>query len=374
MGLVGSLEDLSLTDVLQILGLSRKTGLLMLRSQHGDAALWFRDGRVLGAARKGGPADLRELVVRGGLLPAADVDRRVADAHARGISLEDALAEDVSDIDGHLERLRGAEIEQVVLMLFGWHSGEFSFEPGETPPDHVSSLLLRNGITGEYLAMEGARRHDELMQSNGSSSSRSAPNADASDELQFSGDENTDAAGIEAQEPAPVPDETTARVAAVAVDRIAERAVEQASPLPRVAIVIEPELPALDWLRETLAPAFSRIHAFQRSEQGVERLRQYLARGDVPAVLVSDRALADPASGALDALSLLERVRSLSPRAFTALVVDPDSTRPAPRGVDVRLVRPRDSDLVGGLSRGTRREQAARRLQDDLLHGASDEA
>jgi anthranilate/para-aminobenzoate synthase component I len=223
--------------------------------------------------------------------------------------------------------------------------------------------------------MEGARRHDELVQSRGPSSSQSAPNSDASDELQFSGDENTDAAaGVEAEQPAPVPDETTVRVAAVAVDRIAERAVEQASPLPRVAIVIEPELPALDWLRETLAPAFSRIHAFQRSEQGVERLRQYLARGDVPAVVVSDRALADPASGALDALALLERVRSLSPRAFTALVVDPDSTRPAPRGVDVRLVRPRDSDLVGGLSRATRREQAARRLQDDLLHGAADDA
>ena len=42
MSLVGSLEDLGLGDILQIVSLSRKSGLLLLRSDDGEGRIVFR--------------------------------------------------------------------------------------------------------------------------------------------------------------------------------------------------------------------------------------------------------------------------------------------------------------------------------------------
>ena len=70
MSLVGSLEDLGLGDIFQIVSLSRKSGLLLLRSDQGDSRIVFRDGLVRAAYVKGEPEDLRGLLVPGGFAAA----------------------------------------------------------------------------------------------------------------------------------------------------------------------------------------------------------------------------------------------------------------------------------------------------------------
>ena len=63
MSLVGSLEDLGLGDILQIISLSGKSGVLLLRSDRGEGRFIFRKGLIRGASFAGGPKDLRELGV-----------------------------------------------------------------------------------------------------------------------------------------------------------------------------------------------------------------------------------------------------------------------------------------------------------------------
>ena len=58
MSRVGSLEDLGLGDILQIITLSRKSGALLLRSDDGEGRLIFRDGLVCGARVKDRTPDL----------------------------------------------------------------------------------------------------------------------------------------------------------------------------------------------------------------------------------------------------------------------------------------------------------------------------
>ena len=62
MSLVGSLEDLGLGDILQIVSLSRKSGLLVLRSDAGEGRIVLHDGQVRAAFVKGEPEDLQALV------------------------------------------------------------------------------------------------------------------------------------------------------------------------------------------------------------------------------------------------------------------------------------------------------------------------
>ena len=60
MSLVGNLEDLSLGDILQIISLSQKSGVLALSGDNGTGRIVFRSGAVQAACLKGQPNDLRD--------------------------------------------------------------------------------------------------------------------------------------------------------------------------------------------------------------------------------------------------------------------------------------------------------------------------
>ena len=59
MSLIGSLEDLSLGDILQIISLSQKSGVLVIRTDDGAGRIVFRGGLVRGASTKDDPGGLR---------------------------------------------------------------------------------------------------------------------------------------------------------------------------------------------------------------------------------------------------------------------------------------------------------------------------
>lgn len=358
MSLVGSLEDLGLGDVLQILGLSRKTGLLHLRSEAGEGTLVFRDGRLMGALLKDGPADLHELVRRSGVVSGEELDAVAAEASENGISLEHALGERTALSEDRLEVLRAAAVESAVLAVFSWRTGEFCFEMREDEGLQASGLLLRMGLSAEYLAMEGARLADEATTPSPPPAFASDAAADDDADFMFSGEEGEDDLRPPAAVATPTPDEVVEAVVEhlddagetpSAAPLTASAAPEASTAAPAIRetplIVIEPDLATLEWAKTALASCFARLHAFQRPELGVARVRQYLARGERVAVLVSDRVPPDPLSGARSAAEILDRVKAQSPRAVTVLLGDGGVSGNGSR-VDLRLVRPPADDFV----------------------------
>lgn len=357
MSLVGSLEDLGLGDVLQILGLSRKTGLLHLRSEAGEGTLVFRDGRLMGALLKDGPADLHELVRRSGVVSSEALDAVAADANEHGMTLEQALGERTALSEDRLEMLRAAAVESAVLTVFAWRTGEFCFEMREDEGLQASGLLLRMGLSAEYLAMEGARLADEAGTPPPPAFSSEAAEAEDDDaDFMFSGEEpDADEAPVSPPPVAATPDEVVEAVVEHVDDpgetpleapfAVAPPAAGASSGALPPLILIEPDLPTLEWARESLSAVFPRVHAFQRPDLGVSRVRQYLARGERIAILVSDRVPPDPLSGARNASEILDRVKAQSSRALTALLGDGGISGNGSR-VDVRLVRPPANDFV----------------------------
>ena len=92
MSLVGSLEDLGLGDILQIIHLSRKSGTLWIRSSAGEGQIVFSAGLICGAFTKDGPADLRDLLLAGGSIARPDLEAASEEAAlARGRARGDPL-------------------------------------------------------------------------------------------------------------------------------------------------------------------------------------------------------------------------------------------------------------------------------------------
>ena len=161
MSLVGSLEDLGLGDILQIVSLSRKSGRLLLRSEEGEGRIIFCDGLVRAAFVKGEAEDLRGLLLGGGFITEEEFECAAEDALAHAVPIADILAETPNFSKERIDSLRREQVERSVFRMFGWKTGEFSFEIRDDVDDRDRELLLRTGINAQYITMEATRIGDE---------------------------------------------------------------------------------------------------------------------------------------------------------------------------------------------------------------------
>ena len=169
MSLVGNLEDLGLGEILQIVSLSRKSGVLSLQSKGRVGRIFFRNGQVTRATSSAYRQSLGEVLVGKGVIDldqlkmALAIQEREAFRELLGSILVRCFGVSPNDI----EEVVREQIEQAVYSLFVWSDGTFDFDLQETvaAPDNIRmdpmQFMLIEGLNPQYLAMEGTRIIDE---------------------------------------------------------------------------------------------------------------------------------------------------------------------------------------------------------------------
>ena len=61
----------------------------------------------------------------------------------------------------------------------------------------------------------------------------------------------------------------------------------EGEPDPTPIVVLDPDLPVLEWAKAALADDFERVHIFQKTELAIGRIRQYVLRGGSVATSLS---------------------------------------------------------------------------------------
>lgn len=157
MAIEGSLRELSIEDVLQLLSLADKTGVLMIRSDrlNDEAIVHFSNGDVVFAVRRRSTRRIGQLLVRVGkvtereLNAALEIQRTEPNRRVGETLIEiGAIARDV------IERQLRFQIEETMHELLAWKDGHFEFE-------ERTDIAKQPAVRIESLLMEGARRHDE---------------------------------------------------------------------------------------------------------------------------------------------------------------------------------------------------------------------
>ncbi|MEM7408962.1 MAG: DUF4388 domain-containing protein [Myxococcota bacterium] len=389
MSLVGSLEDLGLVDILQIVSLSRKSGALFLRCDRGEGRILLRDGLVQGAQIKGAPETLRALLIEQGLVDGIGFDCARERAEKEGLVLDVALEQECQLAEDQLNAVRREHVERSAMRMFTWRTGEFSFEIRDDFGDDDSALLLPAGLNTQYLAMEATRLGDETTRAD-EGEAELGDEMDLGDDMMFSGEEPI--AALEADEdpvagdpidelamasaqnadplddtvedlrgsdvpvectpaeatPVPVavesvesvasPESAEAPEAAQAVAAPSASAESQAPPAERIRILVavDPDLSSLEWLKASVEESFQQVHIFQQRDLAVERIRQYLVRGKTPMLVMSDPT----AKEQRDVELLVQRMRGLAPR-MPILALRPEGIEaPLPPGVHAAVFRP----------------------------------
>ncbi|HYH81714.1 MAG TPA: DUF4388 domain-containing protein [Longimicrobium sp.] len=160
MAIEGPLRELALTDVFQLLDLSRKTGVLTIRneSRQRPAIVRFDRGAVTSAALGEDHERIGHLLLRAGKVTEAQIEQaRVAQARTAGRPLGEILVEMGAVGAQDVRRQLRFQIEEAVFTLIQWKDGYFRFE--ESPAVQNGGVGVR--VPTESLLMEAARRVDE---------------------------------------------------------------------------------------------------------------------------------------------------------------------------------------------------------------------
>ena len=142
LSVVGSLEDLSFPDILQVVHLSRQSGTLILSDKEGERRVRFRHGLVCDASLGAGRPALDELLISKGLVAPAAVEPARARAAETGESLASALVGLGALSQETLDRIVREELRDLVRSFVLLQEGEFRFEVDETapPPEEAGGL------------------------------------------------------------------------------------------------------------------------------------------------------------------------------------------------------------------------------------------
>ncbi len=160
MAIEGPLRELGIEEVLQLLDLAHKTGVLSIRSNKlGDEAIvHFLRGTIVFAVRRRSPRRLGVLLIRAGRLTQRELERALEIQRTDpGRRLAEILL-DMGLVNGEeLERQLQFQIEETLYEVMSWDEGYFRFEDRNEIPQSGLNVAVKV----ESILMEGARRVDE---------------------------------------------------------------------------------------------------------------------------------------------------------------------------------------------------------------------
>jgi len=158
MALKGNLRDFSTTQILNLVNLARKTGLLTIQSQAGTARLYFREGKLIHAHMGSEDGHLAHVLLKAGKL--SPDQARTIQARAEGQSdkqlgllLMNAGYVTQEDI---VQSVKNYMLD-IVYTLFEWNEGQFQFDQDLLPSDDRIAVP----INLENVIIEGSRRIQE---------------------------------------------------------------------------------------------------------------------------------------------------------------------------------------------------------------------
>lgn len=160
MAIEGPLRELGIQDVLQLLELAQKTGVLTVRSErlNDEAIVHFSRGEIVFAVRRRSTRRLGQLLIRAGKMTRADLDRALEKQRTDPTKrLAEILLELGAVTEEELARQLRFQMEETIYELMSWEEGYFKFE--ERAEITQQRLLAR--VRVDSLLMEGARRMDE---------------------------------------------------------------------------------------------------------------------------------------------------------------------------------------------------------------------
>ncbi len=159
MALEGNIKDFGITDILQLIGMQKKTGILTLTSDEDTATLTFETGMVVAAEsyRKQESDLIGRALVAAELLSEKDLEKALALQKETGQKLGHIFIEEKIVRSEDLAAMIQLQVRETVYRIFDWQEGTYRFEQTSITYDKVNMVPL----SCEKILMEAMRIVDE---------------------------------------------------------------------------------------------------------------------------------------------------------------------------------------------------------------------
>ena len=160
MALEGTLKDFGLPDIVQLVGLQRKTGTLHLKSEGEAVKVIFEGGNIVAAESSiARPSDrIGNALVTQGAITQEQLNEALALQKQTMQRLGHVLISESMVSEETLRKAVEAQLFQVVFRLFRWREGDYSFET-QNSVDYERTGAVSLGA--DFVLMEGIRMVDE---------------------------------------------------------------------------------------------------------------------------------------------------------------------------------------------------------------------
>ena len=161
VGLSGQLEDFGISDVFQLIGQQRKTGILELKANAERAQIIFDQGLVVTAApiasRSNDIDPLADMMVRCGLLSRERADDASSACRSSAQTIVRFALERNWVVDGDAQRIEDLLTRDTIFEVLRWKKGSFDFRAQSVDHDKDPTSMLG----AEQILMDGLRMVDE---------------------------------------------------------------------------------------------------------------------------------------------------------------------------------------------------------------------
>jgi hypothetical protein len=160
VALEGTLRDFSFADILQLISLQRKTGVLTLKSDENVTTVSFVDGNIVGASTLSQHTEdlIGLILLKRGEVEEDDLQealqRQGETLQRLGRILIDHGVVTVETVKSALQQ----QVLQIVYRIFRWNDGDYHFSQ-ESDIDYDRELT--EPMAADHVIMEGARMTDE---------------------------------------------------------------------------------------------------------------------------------------------------------------------------------------------------------------------
>ncbi len=160
MALAGTLKDFGLPDIVQLIGLQRKTGTLHLKTEGESVNVVFESGNIVAAdSSMSRPSDrIGNALVMQGAITQEQLDKTLLLQKQTMQRLGHVLISEKIVSEDALRKAVEAQLFQVVFRLFRWRQGDYAFETQNTVDYERTGAV---SLGADFVLMEGIRMVDE---------------------------------------------------------------------------------------------------------------------------------------------------------------------------------------------------------------------
>jgi hypothetical protein len=156
--LAGKLEEGTLSGLLQMLSIKRRSGKLSLTTRDAHGLVLLQDGNIIYAASNSAREAFGNILIRHGLVDDGTLMKALEQQHASGREkrLGTILVEIGAISQEDLENVLREQTVGIIRELLGWHDGFFTFEPltisGHELGVDAKDLVMDEGLDAELLS------------------------------------------------------------------------------------------------------------------------------------------------------------------------------------------------------------------------------